>query len=133
MFYLLSTICHYEYCFTRRLTSCSFLGGLRQLRSLDLSGNQLTTIHESIGLLSNLESLTLANNSLEQLPSQVGNLRQLGYLDLAHNRLKQLPAALGDLLSLQILQLDDNRYALPHLDQNEIFHDFMPVSAWYAI
>lgn len=50
---------------------------LPQLKHLNLSHNQLTSIPESIGRLSQLESLDLSNNQLTSVPSPLRHLTQL--------------------------------------------------------
>lgn len=50
---------------------------LPQLKHLNLSQNQLTSIPESIGRLSQLVSLDLSNNKLTELPSSLRGLTQL--------------------------------------------------------
>lgn len=50
---------------------------LTQLKHLNLSQNQLTSIPESIGRLSQLVSLDLSNNKLTDLPSSLRGLTQL--------------------------------------------------------
>ena len=50
---------------------------LPQLKHLNLSHNQLTSIPESIGRLSQLVSLDLSNNKLTELPSSLRGLTQL--------------------------------------------------------
>jgi hypothetical protein len=67
------------------------IGGLTQLRSLNLSVNRLRTLPESIGNLKQLETLNVAMNQLERLPESIGNLTWLRWLNLSHNRLLNLP------------------------------------------
>ncbi len=63
----------------------------KQVRALDLSNNQLTTLSPEIGQLTHLESLDLSNNQLSTLPLDIGYLINLQYLDLSYNPLSQLP------------------------------------------
>ncbi len=77
--------------------------------SLDLSGNQLTSLPESIGALSNLRVLDLRNNRLKRLSAAIGQLTNLQELYLYDNQLTNLPAAIGQLTNLVILGLSDNQ------------------------
>ena len=90
------------------------LGQLTQLQSLDLSGNQLTALPESLGQLTQLQSLDLSGNQLTALPESLGQLTQLQSLDLSGNQLTALPESLGQLTQLQSLDLSVNQLtALP--------------------
>ena len=113
------------------------------LRSLDLSRNQLERVSDSIGVLTKLKVLNLRRNKLKQLPSYIGNLmkleelilaenqlEQLNYsiialtklkkLDLEHNMLKRLPLSMVNLKNLREINLRDNQWqidvfsVLPH-------------------
>jgi Leucine-rich repeat (LRR) protein len=54
------------------------IGGLTQLRSLNLSVNRLRTLPESIGNLKQLRTLHLGRNQLERLPESLSKLPELG-------------------------------------------------------
>jgi small GTP-binding protein len=90
------------------------LGQLTQLRSLDLSGNELTALPESLGQLTQLQSLDLSGNQLTALPESLGRLTQLWSLYLFGNQLTALPESLGRLTQLLSLYLFSNQLtALP--------------------
>jgi Leucine-rich repeat (LRR) protein len=87
---------------------------LPTLKSLDLSGNQLTAVPESFGRLSQLTKLELSGNQLEALPESFGRLSQLTKLDLYGNKLEALPESFGQLSQLTELALYGNQLeALP--------------------
>jgi Leucine-rich repeat (LRR) protein len=121
------------------------LQGTPELRTLDVSNNQLSGLPVNIGQLRNLEILKIGNNLfggaipplrtllnlrvLEAqnntfggpIPEELGLLRQLRIVSLANNRLQGLiPAALGGLDSLQILNVSNNLLtdSLPQRFQN---------------
>ena len=122
---------------------------LMRLKTLDLSGNRLTTLwlHAFIGL-SNLESLHLSGNQLDGVPELVfsglvslktldlsrnqlsvlsatvfSGLGSLKTLDLSRNQLSAVPsAAFSGLRSLQTLYLGNNRLAEDSLS-GTIFSD----------
>lgn len=50
---------------------------LHHLEGLNLSGNKLISLPESIGQLRQLQYLDLSNNKLQTLPDTIQNLRQL--------------------------------------------------------
>ena len=59
----------------------------KDIKKLDLSGNQLTQLPSEIGHLTRLTYLTLSSNRLTQLPSEIGQLTQLTCLYLTDNQL----------------------------------------------
>ena len=88
------------------------LGSLSKLTHLYLNDNSLTgDIPSRLGELERLQALVLASNSLGGgVPSSLGNLSRLRTLDLSGNDLTgSLPASLGNLTSLVHLLLSDNR------------------------
>ncbi|NEN91108.1 MAG: hypothetical protein F6K48_20255, partial [Okeania sp. SIO3H1] len=61
-----------------------------KLKELDLSGNTLTTLPESITKLTNLTTLDLSDNKLIELPESISQLTNLTTLDLSDNKLIEL-------------------------------------------
>ena len=57
------------------------------LKVLSLSGNQLTSLPEEIGLMTGLKKLYLLNNQLTLLPEEIVALTGLTSLDLFNNPL----------------------------------------------
>ena len=74
-------------------------------KSLDLSGQELTTLPPEIGLLTNLTSLDLGINQLTALPPEIWQLTNLTTLDLFGNQLTALPPEIGRLTNLTTLNL----------------------------
>ncbi|XP_014676737.1 PREDICTED: leucine-rich repeat protein 1-like [Priapulus caudatus] len=90
--------------------------GLRHLRVLDLSRNQIWKLPEALGRLCHLVELHLYDNCLESLPASVCTdlSSSLVLLDLGQNPLKELPAQFCQLTSLVTLKLNNNQLtALP--------------------
>ncbi|WJX09317.1 hypothetical protein P8452_00164 [Trifolium repens] len=135
------------------LRSCSIsgvipgsLGGMRSLKLLFLSGNNLTSrVPSSLGLLSNLSILDLSGNMFSgSVPDNFSNLGNLTRLDLSNNYLSgSIPPELGSLSNLQNLNLSDNAFTgsvpsqlrnlskLAELDlRMNSFSGSLPVSLW---
>ncbi len=53
------------------------MGQLNRLEALDLKGNQLTSLPESLGRLTWLQILYLSGNRLTTLPESIGQLIRL--------------------------------------------------------
>ena len=88
------------------------LGGLADLRRLDLDENALTgNIPSELGRLRNLRHLYLFGNRLTGgIPHQIGNLGDLEFLYLYDNQLTGgIPIELARLSELRMLLLDNNR------------------------
>lgn len=82
------------------------IGNLRNLRILDLSGNQLKNLPDSIGNLKKLKELNLSGNRLlKTLPESIGNLEDLEVLNLDETNLDPLPESLENLTNLEDLTL----------------------------
>ncbi|MBD3312223.1 hypothetical protein GF352_02085 [archaeon] len=80
-----------------------------QIKTLDLIGNRLSSLPESIGDLGCLQKLYLSTNRLSSLPESIGNLKDLQVLDLTNNCLSYLPGWISGLTNLQVLDLSSNR------------------------
>ena len=77
--------------------------------SLDLAGQKLTTVPESIGTLSKLEHLNLWNNNLISLPESIESLNKLKSLYLDWNNFSDLPEIKWEKLKiLEKLNLNNN-------------------------
>ena len=83
------------------------LCGLRNLRTLSLDGNGLTTLPEALGQLP-LTHLSVASNKLTALPASIGRLTALVALNVAHNALSELPEQLGNCCELEVLNAEHN-------------------------
>lgn len=89
------------------------IGGLSQLRVLDLGCNLLEQFPETILQLNQLEVLDLGCNQISLLPSDFGSLTSLQILNLELNNLQTLPASFFTLPKLQELDLQYNRLTTP--------------------
>jgi len=88
--------------------------------SLNVSNNQLTTLPAAIGNLVNLSVLNVENNRLISLPPEIGALTKLKSADFSNNRLESLPPELGTLTGLESLNLDGYKGPQSDIDQLKI-------------
>ena len=85
--------------------------------SLNVSNNQLTTLPGSIANMKALETLNVENNRLENLPPEIGQMNKLVVLDISNNRLTSLPAELANLTQLRTLKLSGYKGSPSDIEQ----------------
>jgi internalin A len=83
---------------------------VRNLQSLDISGNQLTELPEFSAHSSTLRSLYLSGNHLSRLPESIGQLKNLESFDVSGNQLGTLPQSTARLTKLRSLYLSGNHF-----------------------
>ena len=83
---------------------------MKNLTSLSVARNRLTSLPDTIGYLSKLTDLNASQNLLKTIPSSIRYLTKLTKLNLEQNRLATIPAELGQLKGLAILDLSDNAH-----------------------
>ena len=85
-------------------------------RTLDLSGQGLTSLPSSVLKRTGLQELDISGNRIGgALPSEIGDLKALRVLDASGNLMTGVPAEIGHLPELRSLDLSDNRLTgLPH-------------------
>jgi hypothetical protein len=91
----------------KRLGRADGLERLQQLRYLNLSGNQLRTIH-GLDALKSLRVLDLSNNQISTMHTGLGGLESLRELDLSMNRIA-LIEGIEALTSLETMKINCNR------------------------
>ena len=64
---------------------------ITQVMKIDLDGNQLTSVPQSLLELPNLSELDLSHNKLIKIPDKVELSTSLAILDLSHNQLSSMP------------------------------------------
>ena len=108
-FYLDVTELDLSYKNLRELPTNYFLA-YPNLKKLNLYGNKLSSLPESLFTLTNLEILHLNKNKLTVLPPSIGNLTSLKKLTLSCNQLTSLPTSISNLTSLKSLGLSHNQF-----------------------
>lgn len=87
------------------------------LTSLNVSNNNLTgSLPAEIRQLTKLQYLNAANNQMTGVPAEIGQLSNLVELNLANNQLTGLPNELGNLKNLKTLNLSGNEVSQQDLD-----------------
>jgi Leucine-rich repeat (LRR) protein len=76
----------------------------KNLVELDLTGNRLVIISDSIALLENLVYLNLERNKLKTLPKGIDQLKKLKYLNIGKNSIRELDKSLSKLSELEFIQ-----------------------------
>ncbi len=85
------------------------LGNLKKLKSLILNNNNLTSIPKELGNLSKLIEIHLYDNKLTSIPKELSKLSQLTDLYLYNNNLTSIPKELGNLTSLEYFSIEHNK------------------------
>jgi len=85
------------------------IAALNVLKQLDLSNNQLKSLPDSFSALQNLEVLNLANNQLHSFPIVLTKLPKLKSLNLKGNSIEFLPPEIAQLQGLNYLEIGFNR------------------------
>ncbi|MGA3541559.1 COR domain-containing protein [Micromonosporaceae bacterium DT194] len=82
--------------------------GEARITSLDLSGNDLTSVDIDISSLKMLRTLKLSNNRLREFPTELLGLPRLASLDLSGNQISSIPPEISELKGLRTLRINDN-------------------------
>jgi hypothetical protein len=100
------------------------LGDLIQLKELDLSGTEISSL-QSVGKLKNLTRLDLSSmKQLDSLPDEISDLHKLEILNLSYSSISSLPDSLPMLKNLQVLKLCGTAVVYSTVP-NEILLDFV--------
>jgi len=84
---------------------------------LDLSGRRLSgSLKAEIRHLTNLRELNISDNDFTSLPAEVGQLSKLETLNLSNNPFTGLPQELGNLSNLKVLDVRGTQYSQFDMD-----------------
>ncbi|KAL7588285.1 hypothetical protein Lser_V15G40138 [Lactuca serriola] len=87
-----------------------FFGGMKEVKVLDMSFNNITSLPQSVKLLTKLITLDLSwNESLYEI-SLIGELKDLEILKVRGTRIKVIPGEIGQVTNLRLLDAGDCRY-----------------------
>jgi leucine-rich repeat protein SHOC2 len=81
---------------------------LKNLKSLNLSGNLIETIPKEISELKNLESLDISGNQIKTIPKEFTELKNLKSLYLSRNKIDTISKEFKELKNLKSLYLSGN-------------------------
>jgi Leucine-rich repeat (LRR) protein/GTPase SAR1 family protein len=95
--------------FKNGLSSLGPVTELKQLHWLNISGNELRLLPESIAQLENLETLELSNNNLEGLPRSLGKLNKLQTLNVSSNQIRTFPETFAEASQLSTIYISNNK------------------------
>jgi Leucine-rich repeat (LRR) protein len=87
----------------------SFFSGLKKLKRLNIGGNNIINISQSIFDMTSLEHITMGYNNIEKLPDNIGNLINLKELWISGNKLTKISPKIGNLQSLEVLNINNNK------------------------
>uniref|UniRef100_UPI0025D9693A leucine-rich repeat domain-containing protein n=1 Tax=Chamaesiphon sp. GL140_3_metabinner_50 TaxID=2970812 RepID=UPI0025D9693A len=85
------------------------IGDLKNLTDLKINYSLLSILPESISRLKNLTKLDFSSNQLNSLPDNIACLTKLTLLSLRGNRLKSIPYTIDYLVNLITLDLSHNQ------------------------
>lgn len=79
-----------------------------RIRTLDLRGLSLNSLHPSIGNLDFLYTLNISNNSISIIPEQIEECRLLSAFIAEHNSIDSIPPGISKLRFLEFLKVSYN-------------------------
>nr|XP_021192201.2 leucine-rich repeat and death domain-containing protein 1 [Helicoverpa armigera] len=91
---------------------CAGLDECHQVEKLDLINTQIYNINCTIDIYKNLKELNLSQNNISSLPDEFGNLMSLETCILSYNHILYLPDTMYKLKKLVTLKLDDNKLCM---------------------
>lgn len=84
---------------------------LASLVTLDLHGNRLSSVNDSISQMKKLQCLNLSSNDYTEIPKSICDITSLRQFDISFNKLSSLPDEIGQLSNLEVLAITNNYLA----------------------
>lgn len=81
---------------------------IKQVKKLNLSGQNLKEIPAYVFEHTNLTKLVLSRNAITRIPKEISKLKKLEVLDLTYNQIETLPAPVFKLPKLRVLAVGHN-------------------------
>jgi len=95
-----------------KAVSSKFFSTFTQLRELDLQGNVLTKLPDSVEEMQHLISINLANNNFSSFPEKLTEIATLERIDLEGNSITEIPVEkLSAMPALKWLNMKSNPLA----------------------
>lgn len=85
------------------------IGSLTHLKTLNLSTNVISALPETLWNLTELETLYIMGNQLTELSPQIDNLSQLKTLGVSYNQITTLPDTLWYITGMERLYINNNQ------------------------
>lgn len=85
------------------------LFNLTNLKTLSISGTNITEIPKEISKLKNLERLSFSGNKLSSLPEEIYKMENLKYVDFDNNEFSEFPDKLLNLKNLESISFNYNK------------------------
>ena len=82
---------------------------IKQVKKLNLSGQNLTEIPAYVFEYTNLTKLVLSRNHICKIPKEIAKLKKLEVLDMMYNELNEIPAPVFKLPKLRVLSVGHNK------------------------
>ena len=84
------------------------LNGLQNIKEIDISFNNITTLSDGFCKLQSLEKLDAQNNKISILPTKIGNLTNLKIINFNGNNISQIPQSAENMQQLEELYFAQN-------------------------
>ena len=103
---------------------------LKNLKILDLVGNNIRSIPKALIKVTKLNELHLSNNKITQIPAFISDLTNLKHFYLDHNQIQSLPPALLKLKKLKEFHIEYNYLSESNEDDQKILADLEKRGCW---
>jgi hypothetical protein len=88
---------------------CDEIGYLKNLGSLWLFSNKISSLNPCVGQLISLDKLHISDNNLVEIPDEIFNLTNLKILNLINNKIERISNDIHKLVNLEFLNMSSNK------------------------